>query len=137
MHARGPFADYRQRAGGETLVGDCLLWSWRAGGLIARADPRRHRQRPLWLAHRADARRRAGAAPRARRPSLPARAAPSPRGRGRSEEHTSELQSLMRISYAVFCLKKKTKHHIQSPVENSYRPKNITNHTSLKINSNT
>src|SRR3546814_10612990 len=30
-------------------------------------------------------------------------------GRGlRSEEHTSELQSLMRISYAVFCLKKKT-----------------------------
>src|SRR3546814_6881760 len=30
--------------------------------------------------------------------------------RGRSEEHTSELQSLMRISYAVFCLKKKNKH---------------------------
>src|SRR3546814_5115825 len=29
---------------------------------------------------------------------------------GRSEEHTSELQSLMRISYAVFCLKKKTTH---------------------------
>src|SRR3546814_9939647 len=29
------------------------------------------------------------------------------RGRDRSEEHTSELQSLMRISYAVFCLKKK------------------------------
>src|SRR3546814_6232833 len=29
--------------------------------------------------------------------------------RNRSEEHTSELQSLMRISYAVFCLKKKTK----------------------------
>src|SRR3546814_7600741 len=29
----------------------------------------------------------------------------------RSEEHTSELQSLMRISYAVFCLKKKTKRH--------------------------
>src|SRR3546814_5059233 len=32
--------------------------------------------------------------------------APQSRGR-RSEEHTSELQSLMRISYAVFCLKKK------------------------------
>src|SRR3546814_9826376 len=31
----------------------------------------------------------------------------------RSEEHTSELQSLMRISYAVFCLKKKTTHHIK------------------------
>src|SRR3546814_6196956 len=29
-------------------------------------------------------------------------------GVGRSEEHTSELQSLLRISYAVFCLKKKT-----------------------------
>src|SRR3546814_3594153 len=29
----------------------------------------------------------------------------------RSEEHTSELQSLLRISYAVFCLKKKTKKH--------------------------
>src|SRR3546814_3745444 len=29
-------------------------------------------------------------------------------GKGRSEEHTSELQSLMRSSYAVFCLKKKT-----------------------------
>src|SRR3546814_6066648 len=32
----------------------------------------------------------------------------SGRRSGRSEEHTSELQSLMRISYAVFCLKKKT-----------------------------
>src|SRR3546814_8241765 len=32
----------------------------------------------------------------------------------RSEEHTSELQSLMRISYAVFCLKKKTATYIQS-----------------------
>src|SRR3546814_3583683 len=31
---------------------------------------------------------------------------------GRSEEHTSELQSLMRISYAVFCLKKKKKKEI-------------------------
>src|SRR3546814_6091142 len=36
----------------------------------------------------------------------------------RSEEHTSELQSLMRISYAVFCLKKKTKNN-----------KNKTNYT--------
>src|SRR3546814_6805711 len=38
------------------------------------------------------------------------RAASEP-GVGRSEEHTSELQSLMRISYAVFCLKTKRKHH--------------------------
>src|SRR3546814_4383918 len=34
---------------------------------------------------------------------------PCPRSVARSEEHTSELQSLMRISYAVFCLQKKTK----------------------------
>src|SRR3546814_2398315 len=34
----------------------------------------------------------------------------------RSEEHTSELQSLMRISYAVFCLKKKTKKQPNKPV---------------------
>src|SRR3546814_5832783 len=33
-------------------------------------------------------------------------------GSYRSEEHTSELQSLMRISYAVFCLKKKTQRRI-------------------------
>src|SRR3546814_4449252 len=37
----------------------------------------------------------------------------------RSEEHTSELQSLMRISYAVFCLKKKT-YHIQIITKNTY-----------------
>src|SRR3546814_2800540 len=35
----------------------------------------------------------------------------------RSEEHTSELQSLMRISYAVFCLKKKTKTRDENYVE--------------------
>src|SRR3546814_8311106 len=38
----------------------------------------------------------------------------SPNAIVRSEEHTSELQSLMRISYAVFCLKKKKKIHKQS-----------------------
>src|SRR3546814_8243064 len=35
-------------------------------------------------------------------------------GRGRSEEHTSELQSLMRIPYAVFCLQKKTVNNSQT-----------------------
>src|SRR3546814_7766899 len=34
----------------------------------------------------------------------------------RSEEHTSELQSLMRISYAVFCLKKKIQPHIKTTI---------------------
>src|SRR3546814_5246044 len=47
-------------------------------------------------------------------PAARARAIASPKSAteksGRSEEHTSELQSLMRISYAVFCLKKKKKH---------------------------
>src|SRR3546814_2328002 len=35
----------------------------------------------------------------------------------RSEEHTSELQSLMRISYAVFCLKKKNKQNIINKIQ--------------------
>src|SRR3546814_6269287 len=39
-------------------------------------------------------------------------------GLNRSEEHTSELQSLMRISYAVFCLKKK-KHTVHSLLNNN------------------
>src|SRR3546814_5149358 len=41
----------------------------------------------------------------------------------RSEEHTSELQSLMRISYAVFCLKKKT--------AKNQHPPNLSTHTLL------
>src|SRR3546814_2095681 len=43
----------------------------------------------------------------------------------RSEEHTSELQSLMRISYAVFCLKKKT-NTIQTKHYNTIDPYHIT-----------
>src|SRR3546814_3726882 len=40
----------------------------------------------------------------------------------RSEEHTSELQSLMRISYAVFCLKKKNKfRYPESPLRDRHR----------------
>src|SRR3546814_5423742 len=46
--------------------------------------------------------------PEATRPALRPGAVTAPM---RSEEHTSELQSLMRISYAVFCLKKKKKQH--------------------------
>src|SRR3546814_1134230 len=38
----------------------------------------------------------------------------------RSEEHTSELQSLMRISYAVFCLKKKIKHIPKTIISTTY-----------------
>src|SRR3546814_3796460 len=48
---------------------------------------------------------------RSRVAAFPARTAGFPHGfPARSEEHTSELQSLMRISYAVFCLKKQNKH---------------------------
>src|SRR3546814_7403231 len=42
---------------------------------------------------------------------------------GRSEEHTSELQSLMRISYAVFCLKKKNKYIHRSATHDLKLPK--------------
>src|SRR3546814_2882572 len=45
----------------------------------------------------------------------------------RSEEHTSELQSLMRISYAVFCLKKKTNKKLKTTKLNEYKPQ--TTHT--------
>src|SRR3546814_6966067 len=64
----------------------------------------------------------------------PARSAAAGRSSGRSEEHTSELQSLMRISYAVFCLKKKNQHNIdqainttrqQPPITNRYNTTNI------------
>src|SRR3546814_4268632 len=53
-----------------------------------------------WLGHHDRQPDRAGDLPPAFRPA-------GGRGQARSEEHTSELQSLMRISYAVFCLKKK------------------------------
>src|SRR3546814_1918729 len=49
------------------------------------------------------------------------------RVRDRSEEHTSELQSLMRISYAVFCLKKKKKKNNRKH----------NNHKKLKVNQTT
>src|SRR3546814_8852634 len=71
-----------------------------------------------WLAARAGA---AMLADKAFRPQAERHAA----GPMRSEEHTSELQSLMRISYAVFCLKKKKKQ------DNIIRNK-ITHHKETK-----
>src|SRR3546814_3044516 len=59
------------------------------------------------------------------RPSVSPRRNPekqNPPDGGRSEEHTSELQSLMRISYAVFCLKKKKTKHNQSLSPNQNHP---------------
>src|SRR3546814_5741962 len=69
------------------------------------------RERPFDLVHRHAAVEQPGAvvAPHRVRIVLAValRQIAGDRRRGRSEEHTSELQSLMRISYAVFCLKKK------------------------------
>src|SRR3546814_2043855 len=50
---------------------------------------------------------------------------------GRSEEHTSELQSLMRISYAVFCLKKKKKDISSSGVITKHRDEHIKTEQSM------
>src|SRR3546814_3726584 len=50
----------------------------------------------------------------------------------RSEEHTSELQSLMRISYAVFCLKKKnTKQRISTQTLAVYDTRVVVSHLTL------
>src|SRR3546814_5485362 len=49
--------------------------------------------------------------------------------RNRSEEHTSELQSLMRISYAVFCLKKKIQNHRQ--IRTTIKPEHIKDNTKI------
>src|SRR3546814_10287881 len=51
---------------------------------------------------------------------------------GRSEEHTSELQSLMRISYAVFCLKKK-KHNEEKAQICKKHTTTITRHTHIAL----
>src|SRR3546814_10464158 len=66
---------------------------------------------------------------------IAAQAGQSGRSRGvRSEEHTSELQSLMRISYAVFCLKKKKSNkntaynHIQYLIKPSKLASHIIDH---------
>src|SRR3546814_8844063 len=58
----------------------------------------------------------------------------------RSEEHTSELQSLMRISYAVFCLKKKkthiTKHHHNPMTATTIITKHLLIHHHINIHPN-
>src|SRR3546814_2026417 len=79
--------------------------------LAAEGDRARHRRRlhrPIHLAMaRGDDRHRQGG--RAHVSTRGGSRCAQAYGQGRSEEHTSELQSLMRISYAVFCLKKKKK----------------------------
>src|SRR3546814_5047648 len=80
----------------------------------ARAAHVRRDRDPGHLRLRAEPRRRGGHAARTRgrrhrRGAVPDGGTSPDQGTSRSEEHTSELQSLMRISYAVFCLKKKKK----------------------------
>src|SRR3546814_9617018 len=86
----------------DTLLPYTSLFRPRRAGTLGRAAYR-ERDRPRVL--QGGARRRADAN---RLQPEPALGQPRSRsGDGRSEEHTSELQSLMRTSYAVFCLKKK------------------------------
>src|SRR3546814_5023900 len=75
-----------------------------AGAGIA---PARHIVQPLPSPDRGPDHQPGPAGPGAPEPSSGAEAGAGDRICRRSEEHTSELQSLMRISYAVFCLKKK------------------------------
>src|SRR3546814_1862106 len=107
----------------------------RRGDLRVDRLPRRHRG-----GLRADPRGRVGPGvqrgllrrlqPRADQPRRP-RAPAGDHPQGRSEEHTSELQSLMRISYAVFCLKKKNKIILTHTTLLKYNKKHSkkTNHT--------
>src|SRR3546814_7518157 len=85
--------EQRQRGAGAGAVGVAAILEQARQGAAERAD--RARQRDRWEERRA------------RRTDI------------RSEEHTSELQSLMRISYAVFCLKKKK--------QNKYKDNNTKN----------
>src|SRR3546814_1832312 len=96
---------------------------------LFRSHDRPVRARPHWPAHsRAPfrcCRHRAREPPATR--SSPHRATCPVR---RSEEHTSELQSLMRISYAVFCLKKKNK------IKQTKKHNNTTHNTAQYQNTN-
>src|SRR3546814_8789326 len=86
---------------------------------------------------RRDRRRRARHRPAEPEPRHPRRDPARRRDAPRSEEHTSELQSLMRISYAVFCLKKKKQQkHSNKPdavirtIHKYTMSNNATQHTS-------
>src|SRR3546814_1140191 len=101
----------------DTLFPYTTLFRSRARGQGAAGDGAPDVERPRVRQPRCDLDRPVLAGARRQRHLAPGQApgAQGPAGRQhrhgqlvRSEEHTSELQSLMRISYAVFCLKKKT-----------------------------
>src|SRR3546814_8425647 len=76
---------------------------------VGRAELRDHRDRAAFGEHGVDVERAAAVEDRAGDQAAVVDGDRLHRLRPRSEEHTSELQSLMRISYAVFCLKQKKK----------------------------
>src|SRR3546814_1517520 len=80
-----------------------------------RARRYRREVRPVFVLHHVHHRHHQGSLEHAadRAAAVQGRLRQEPADVARSEEHTSELQSLMRISYAVFCLNKKTKLHHQ------------------------
>src|SRR3546814_6236713 len=95
---------------------------------------------------------RGGPSPRARGHRRHARLGDPPAGRagrraamkhvavlkgGRSEEHTSELQSLMRISYAVFCLKKKTDNNTHHKTVINLEQQSISPHLTQTLHQKT
>src|SRR3546814_2070306 len=88
----------------DTLFPYTTLFRARVGAGIGAAPRRRQRGAHFRAARRGDRGRRRALWRPARRNRT---AGVAPVSGLRSEEHTSELQSLMRISYAVFCLKKK------------------------------
>src|SRR3546814_1079413 len=103
----------------DTLFPYTTLFRSRLG--LARRSGQRHQpeiQRPRWPDLHRPARRRR---PTRRLGRLQAQLS-------RSEEHTSELQSLMRISYAVFCLKKKKKTHCNTYSYNIKKTYTNNNH---------
>src|SRR3546814_5099074 len=105
-------------AGGALLVGGPLLASVSASAQDADACSR----------HAPEAARRSGLSVDVILRVMHAESLGRPRAMShkRSEEHTSELQSLMRISYAVFCLKKKTTLNSNTRPRN-HKPTNILN----------
>src|SRR3546814_3834956 len=102
---RNPISRGNGRGEGGSVRGAAQLWAQADGQAVLSA----HRGRRTFDAC-AERRERAGAQLLSPQGVADARldACGGPRPVARSEEHTSELQSLMRISYAVFCLKKKT-----------------------------
>src|SRR3546814_10696352 len=104
------YPDWRQLF--ETRFPELRHLSGRLGGVPRRGARRDADQYKIYrLSARARTHRRhrlARLAPERHHPSVGS--GPLQQVHRRSEEHTSELQSLMRISYAVFCLKKKKKH---------------------------